>query len=80
VPTYHYHCKECGYEFERFSSITSYSKELECPVCRGKASLSISGGTGMIFKGSGFYITDYQRKNSYSSGNGKDSKKEDKKE
>ena len=62
MPTYQYRCKECGYLFEKFSTITSYKKEVSCPVCHGKAKLKISGGSGIIFKGSGFYITDYQRK------------------
>lgn len=63
MPTYTYICKSCGYKFEKFKSITSYQKRLECPVCGGAAALFISGGSGVIFKGSGFYITDYQRKN-----------------
>ena len=62
MPTYRYKCDSCGYVFEQFSSISSYNKELECPVCQGISHLSITGGTGIIFKGSGFYITDYQKK------------------
>lgn len=67
MPTYKYQCPECGYEFERFSSISSYSKELECPVCGAKAHLAITGGSGLIFKGSGFYITDYKHNGNGSS-------------
>ena len=63
MPTYQYRCKECGYLFEKFSTITSYKKEVICPVCHGKAKLKISGGSGIIFKGSGFYITDYKQNN-----------------
>jgi len=59
MPTYHYNCKECGYDFEQFSSISSYHRQLECPACQKLAQLTISGGSGLIFKGSGFYITDY---------------------
>jgi putative FmdB family regulatory protein len=62
MPTYQYRCKDCGYIFEKFSTITSYKKEKTCPICNGRAQLKISGGAGIIFKGSGFYITDYQRK------------------
>ncbi len=75
MPTYRYKCRECGYELEKFSSISSYQRELECPMCHGIACLSISGGTGLIFKGSGFYITDYSRKKTSS-----DKKKENKPE
>ncbi|MFZ0390627.1 MAG: zinc ribbon domain-containing protein [Calditrichia bacterium] len=60
MPTYLYKCRSCNYEFERFSSISSYSKELACPVCGKVAEITISGGSGLIFKGSGFYITDYK--------------------
>ncbi len=63
MPTYKYRCSSCGYEFEQFSSISSYSKELECPICGKTAHLTITGGAGLIFKGSGFYITDYKNKN-----------------
>ncbi len=61
MPTYNYVCNHCGHKFEKFSSITSYHKELECPICHEMAHLTISGGAGMIFKGSGFYITDYKK-------------------
>jgi len=70
MPTYQYKCNSCGYLFEEFSSISSYNKEQECPVCQNAAHLIISGGTGLIFRGSGFYITDYQKKTNKSNGNG----------
>ncbi len=60
MPTYEYLCKECGYELEAFQRMTD--KPLtECPACH-KAGLKrkISGGAGIIFKGSGFYQTDYR--------------------
>lgn len=69
MPTYSYRCKYCGNVMEKFASISSYPRKLECPVCHHKATLNISGGTGLIFKGTGFYITDYQRR--------KDNRKED---
>ncbi len=75
MPTYRYRCNSCSYEFERFDSITSYQKELECPVCGNSAKITISGGSGLIFKGSGFYITDY-RKNNYNSSSKKEKKSE----
>ncbi|MBN2364727.1 MAG: zinc ribbon domain-containing protein [Calditrichaeota bacterium] len=73
MPTYRYICEQCGYELEEFSSISSYHQEIECPVCQGIARLTISGGSGIIFKGSGFYITDYQKKSD--KGNGHTDKK-----
>lgn len=59
MPTYDYICKECGYEFEEFHSISDDPVKI-CPKC-GHPSVErkITGGTGLIFKGSGFYITDY---------------------
>ena len=63
MPTYPYRCKSCGYEFEEFQSITEDPLE-SCPECDGELVRIISGGGGFLFKGSGFYITDY-RKESY---------------
>jgi putative FmdB family regulatory protein len=57
MPTYEYRCDE-GHAFERMQKMTD--KPLtKCPECGAKASRQISGGSGLIFKGSGFYITDY---------------------
>ena len=61
MPTYEYHCKDCGFEFEEFQSIASEPLQI-CPKCNGNVQRKISGGTGLIFKGSGFYITDYKHK------------------
>lgn len=61
MPTYEYRC-ECGVEFEEFQSITA-DPVANCPECGKPAERLISGGTGLIFKGSGFYITDYKAKN-----------------
>jgi len=61
MPTYEYFCKECGFEFEEFQSIASEPLQI-CPKCKGNVERKISGGTGLIFKGSGFYITDYKNK------------------
>lgn len=57
MPTYEYRCP-AGHQFERFQRITD-SPRVRCPRCGRKASRQISGGAGLIFKGSGFYITDY---------------------
>lgn len=70
MPTYQYRCTDCDYEFEEFQSMTEAAIE-ECPACKGKTQRLISGGAGLIFKGSGFYITDYRDK-SYKSAADKD--------
>ena len=57
MPTYEYRCPE-GHEFERFQKMTD-SARIRCPRCGRIAVRKISGGAGLIFKGSGFYITDY---------------------
>jgi putative FmdB family regulatory protein len=60
MPTYEYKCKSCGHAFEKFHSITAAPVK-KCPEC-GKNAVErlISAGGGLIFKGSGFYITDYR--------------------
>ena len=64
MPTYEYKCENCGHQFEQFQSITS--KPLRtCPQCgENKLNRLIGSGAGIIFKGSGFYQTDY-RSDSY---------------
>ena len=67
MPTYEYACSKCGHEFEMFQSISDKPLAV-CPeaLCarkkwgRGKVHKKISAGAGLIFKGSGFYITDYR--------------------
>lgn len=78
MPTYEYRCAKCGYEFEKFQSMTA-SALRKCPKC-GKASLNrlIGTGAGVIFKGSGFYETDY-RSESYKNAAKKDNQAGDKK-
>ena len=63
MPTYEYFCTSCGFEFEEFQSIASEPISV-CPKCSEHVQRKISGGTGLIFKGSGFYITDYKNKKS----------------
>jgi putative FmdB family regulatory protein len=66
MPTYEYQCEACGQKFEKFQSITSAPIK-KCILCgQNKARRLISAGAGLIFKGSGFYITDY-RSDSYKS-------------
>jgi putative FmdB family regulatory protein len=61
MPTYEYRCAACAHTFEEFQSMTAEPFEI-CPHC-GKPTLKrvIGGGAGMIFKGSGFYLTDYKK-------------------
>ena len=67
MPTYEYICRACGHEFEEFHSILA-APILACPSCRKKkVERKISGGGAVIFKGGGFYETDY-RSESYRSG------------
>lgn len=66
MPTYEFTCPT-GHDFEKFfRTISSGESELPCPVCGEMATRKISAGAGLMFKGSGFYITDY----------GKDGKKD----
>ena len=60
MPTYDYKCSACGHTFEMFQSITADPVK-RCPQCgKAKAKRLIGTGAGLIFKGSGFYITDYR--------------------
>ncbi len=59
MPTYQYRCNACGYEFEEFQSMTEDPIAV-CPKCQGETRRLISGGAGLLFKGSGFYTTDYR--------------------
>lgn len=61
MPTYEYQCQKCKYKFEAFQKITE--KPLNsCPKCKGELKRLIGAGAGFIFKGSGFYATDYRSK------------------
>ena len=69
MPTYEYRCPK-GHEFEHFfRTISSAESKMACPECGEIAERKVSGGSGLLFKGSGFYITDY----------GKDGKKDQRK-
>jgi len=62
MPTYEYRCENCGNEIEVMQSMKD-APLTKCPKC-GKETLKkmVSGGAGLIFKGSGFYLTDYKNK------------------
>jgi len=63
MPTYEYKCLDCDEVFEEFQKITD-PPITKCRRCGGKVKRLISGGSGLLFKGTGFYITDY-RSDSY---------------
>lgn len=70
MPTYEYACPKCGHQFETFQSMKDEPLK-ECPKCHRKSLKRLLGtGAGLIFKGSGFYITDYKNKSGGSSGGG----------
>ena len=74
MPTYDYICNECKKMFEYFQSMSA-DPFTDCPECK-KDSLRriISGGTGLIFKGSGYYLTDYKNKKTKKNSDTKDNK------
>ena len=59
MPTYDYICNKCGHTFELFQSMSENPRKT-CPVCKRVVRRLVSGGSGLIFKGSGFYLTDYK--------------------
>jgi len=59
MPTYDYKCLSCAHQFEVFQSMTAELVS-NCPKCNGKVKRLIGAGAGPIFKGSGFYQTDYK--------------------
>src|SRR5690242_13943833 len=61
MPTYDYRCRKCGHRFELFHSIKDETPK-RCPKCRGRAVRVPAGGAGLLFRGSGFYVTDYRSK------------------
>ena len=60
MPTYEYKCESCGEEFDYFQKFSD-TPLTKCEKCGGKLIKLVSGGTGLIFKGTGFYITDYKK-------------------
>ena len=61
MPTYEYECTKCNHAFEEEAPITAPPRQ-RCPRCRGKVQRLISGGSGIVFRGSGFYVTDSRRR------------------
>ncbi len=59
MPTYEYECLKCGHKFEEFQNMTDEPLKV-CPRCGGKLRRLIGAGAGIIFKGKGFYQTDYK--------------------
>lgn len=79
MPTYDYTCNACGNKFERFESITAAPNKA-CPKCgKKKAERQISAGGGFIFKGTGFYLTDYKKKSGTPAAESKPDQKSDQK-
>ena len=70
MPTYEYRCDNCGYKVDYFQSMKEPPKTI-CPQCMGHLSRMVTSGAGLIFNGTGFYITDYKHKNSFGGDNGK---------
>jgi putative FmdB family regulatory protein len=69
MPTYEYKCP-AGHAFEKFYPRMNDRRHLPCPTCGKRAERVISGGAGLVFKGSGFYITDYKRAGEKKAGEG----------
>ena len=67
MPTYEYQCRRCGHRFEEFQQMTDEPLK-RCPKCQGRLERLIGTGSAIIFKGSGFYATDYARKKDNASG------------
>lgn len=59
MPTYEYRCPDCGHRFERFQRMTE-APGASCPACGAAAERLLSAGAGFLFRGEGFYITDYR--------------------
>ncbi len=77
MPTYQYQCKNCGHELEDFQSIIEPPLS-RCPNCGMESLVRImGGGAGLIFKGTGFYLTDYRKTPSTGPGKNDESKKKE---
>ena len=73
MPTYTYRCADCNHEYEAFQSMKDEPHK-ECPECSGAVERVIGAGAGILFKGSGFYVTDYKKGGAASPGSSSDSK------
>ena len=74
MPTYNYYCSDCDTHFSYFQKM-SESPISSCENCGGKVKRLITGGTGLIFKGSGFYSTDYKNSQKSTDDNSKSNQK-----
>lgn len=74
MPTYEYRCPK-GHLFEKFYPTITSKRTATCPTCGKKAERQLSGGGGLVFKGSGFYITDYKRAGEKKEGESKPAEK-----
>lgn len=61
MPTYTYECKKCGQQLDRFHGMNAKPR-VKCEACGGACKRMLGSGSGIIFKGSGFYETDYKTK------------------
>ena len=77
MPTYEYECRTCKHRFEEFQNINDDPIKI-CPKCGKSVRRLFGGGMGIIFKGSGFYTTDYKRSSAVTGGNGSSKSKESK--
>ena len=82
MPTYTYQCKACGHAFDVFHAMSA-TPRIRCEECEGKCERLLGTGAGLIFKGSGFYETDFKDKKGTppaktSGGNGAEKKAEKK--
>ncbi|MDH5643673.1 MAG: zinc ribbon domain-containing protein [Gemmatimonadota bacterium] len=73
MPTYAYTCPKCGHEYDKLQKMSDTSPA-PCPQCGAQGDRMISGGAGVVFKGSGFYETDYKRAGNSGDGKGKSKK------
>ena len=73
MPTYEYKCLACGHDFEIYQKMNDELVK-ECPKCKGKVKRLIGTGSGPIFRGSGFYHTDYKNAKAESKSESKSSK------
>ena len=76
MPTYDYICEKCNNRFEHFQKMSSEPLKKH-PGCSGNVKRVVSGGAGLIFKGSGFYLTDYKNNSSKDKKNKNEIKKTD---
>jgi putative regulatory protein, FmdB family len=74
MPTYEYECRDCHYHFEKFQAMSEEPVKV-CPQCGGRVRRMIGGGSGIIFKGSGFYINDSKKSSTGATGVAKSTSK-----